>query len=127
MMKKASEEIRNRKTKTLKNMRKENNRFVSSLKRKRLPIRTPPIDHVQGLKKVTLYQIQKMGVGTLTQLPLLDLRPIPGCAARLPLRSRPLRRHENDSPLLHSRGLAVASFSRHSKARADELAAAEES
>ena len=94
-MKKASEEIRNWKTEATKNMRKKNYRFVSFLMRKRLPIRTPPMDHVLGLKKVTLYHIQKMGVGTLTRLPLLDLRPIPGSAARLPLRSGFLRRHGN--------------------------------
>ena len=83
------------------------------------------MDHVLGQKKVTLYQIQKKKVSTLTRLPLLDLRPVLGCAARLTLRSRPLRRHENDSLLPHARGLAVASFSRQSEARTDEIAAAE--
>ena len=117
MMKKTSEEIRNGKTEAMKNMRKKNNRFVFPLMRKRLPIRTPPMDYVLGLKKVTLYQIQKMGVGTLTRLPLLDLRPVPGSAARLPLRSRPLRRHVNDSLLPHARGLAVASFLWHLEAK----------
>ena len=95
MMKKAPEEIRNGKIEAPKNMGMKNNRFIEPLMRKRLPIRSPPMDHVLGLKKVTLYQIQKMGVGTLTRLPLLDLRPIPGSAARLPLRSRFLRRHRN--------------------------------
>ena len=95
MIKKTSEEIRNGKTETLKNMRKKNDRFVSPLIRKRLPIRTPPMDHVLGLKKVTLYQIQKTGVGTLTRLPLLDLCPVPGSAACLPLRSGFLWRHGN--------------------------------
>ena len=66
MMKKASEEIRNGKTEAPKNMRKKNDRFISPLMRRRLPIRTPPMDHVLGLKKVTIHQIQKMGVGTLT-------------------------------------------------------------
>ena len=93
VVKEATEEVRNRKIEAPKNMRKENNRFVSSLMRKRIPHRSTPMDHVPGQKKVTLYQIQKVGVGTLTQLPLLDLRPIPGRAARLPLCSRSLRRH----------------------------------
>ena len=50
MMKKASGEIRNGKTEAPKNMRKENDRFVSPLMRKRLPIRTSPMDYVLGLK-----------------------------------------------------------------------------
>ena len=54
-MKKAPEEIRNRKTEASKNMTKKNNRFVSLLMRKRLPIRTPPMDNILGLKKMTLY------------------------------------------------------------------------
>ena len=49
MMKKASEEIRNGKTEAPKNMRKKNDRFVFLLMWKRLPIRTPPMDHVLGL------------------------------------------------------------------------------
>ena len=55
MTKKASEEIRNGKTEAPKNMRKKNDRFIFLLMWKRLPIRTPPMDHVLGLKKVTLY------------------------------------------------------------------------
>ena len=76
-------------------MRKKNNRFIFLLMSKRLPIRTPLMDHVLGLKKVTLYQIQKVGVGTLTRLPLLDLRPVPGNTASLPFRSEFLRHHGN--------------------------------
>ena len=94
-MKKAPEEIRNRKTEASKNMTKKNNRFVSLLMRKRLPIRMSPMDHAPRLKKVTLYLVQKMGVGTLTRLPLLDLRPVLGSAARLCFRSGFLRRHGN--------------------------------
>ena len=55
MMKEASEEIRNGKTKAPKNMMKKNDRFFSPLMRKGLPIRTPPMDHILGLKKMTLY------------------------------------------------------------------------
>ena len=95
MMKKTSEEIRNGKTEAPKNMRMENDRFVSPLMRKRLPIRTPPMDYVLGLKKVTLYQIQKMGVGTLTRLPPVDLRLANGSGVHLPLRSKFLLRHGN--------------------------------
>ena len=95
MMKKASEEIRNGKTEAPKNVSQENNRFVSLLTRKRLPFRSTPMDHAPGLKKVTLYQIQKIGVGTLTRLPLLNLRPVPSSAAHLPLCCGFLRRHGN--------------------------------
>ena len=97
MMKKASEEIGNRKTEAPKNIRKENNRFVFLLMRERLPLGSMPMDHAPRLKKMTLYQIQKMGVGTITRLPLLDLRPVPGSAARLPLRSGFLRCHGKSS------------------------------
>jgi len=55
VVKKTSEEIRNWKTEATKNMRKKNNRFVSFLMRKGLPIRTPLVDHVLGLKKMTLH------------------------------------------------------------------------
>ena len=55
VVKKTSEEIRNWKTEASKNMTKKNNRFISLLMRKRLPIRTPPMDNVPRLKKMTLY------------------------------------------------------------------------
>ena len=76
-------------------MRKKNNRFVSFLMWKRLPIQTPPMDHVLGLKKITLYLIQHMGVGTLTRLPPLDLRLVSGSIAGVPPSSRSLWSHEN--------------------------------
>jgi len=50
MVKEALEEIRNGKTEAPKNVKKENNRFVFFLMRKRLPFGTPPMDHVPGLK-----------------------------------------------------------------------------
>ena len=93
VVKEAMEEIRNRKTEAPKNMRKENNRFVSSLIRKRLPHGSTPMDHVMRLKKMTLNKIQKMGVGALTRLPLLDLRITNGSLVHLPLRSRSLWHH----------------------------------
>ena len=55
IVKEAWEEIRNWKIKATKNIRKKNNRFISFLMRKGLPIRTPPMDHVLGLKEMTLY------------------------------------------------------------------------
>jgi len=55
VMKKAPEEIRHRKTEVPKNMRKKNNRFVPFLMGKRFPIRTPPMDNVSRLKKMTLF------------------------------------------------------------------------
>ena len=83
--KEAMEEIRNMKTKTPKNMRKENNRFVSTLMRKRFILGTTPMDHFLGLKKMFLHKIQKMGVITLNRLPLVDLRLANGSIVHLPL------------------------------------------
>ena len=85
MVKEAPEEIRNRKTKAPKNMRKENNRFVSTLMRKRFPLGSTPMDHILGLKKMFSHKIQKMGVGTLTRLPPVDLRLANGSIIHLPL------------------------------------------
>ena len=55
MMKKTSKEIINRKIEAPKNIRKKNNRFISFLKGKILPIRTPPMDNDPRLKNMTLY------------------------------------------------------------------------
>ena len=121
MEKEAPEEIGNRKTEAPKNIRKENNRFVSFLMGKRFPHRSTPMDNAAELKMMLSHQIQKMGVGTLTRLPPMDLCLANGSVVHLPLRSRPLRRHENDSLLLHARGLAVVSFSWLSEARVDEF------
>jgi hypothetical protein len=121
VMKEATEKIRNWKTEALKNMRKKNDRFVSPLMRKTLPHRSAPMDQFPRLKKMALDQIQEMGVGALTRLPPVDLRLANGSVVHLPLCSRSLRRHKNDSLLLHARGLVVASFSRHLEARVDEF------
>ena len=119
--KEAMEEIRNMKTKTPKNMRKENNRFVSTLMRKRFPLGPTPMDHASWSKKMFSHKIQKMGVGTLTRLPPVDLRLANGSVIHHHLRGRPLRRHENESLLLHARGLAVTSFSQYLEARVDKF------
>jgi len=103
MVKEAPEEIRNKRAEALKNVRKENNRFVRSLMRKKFPIGTPPVDHDPGLKKMLLHKIQKMGVGTLTRLPPLDLHLASGSVASLRLRSRSLRRHRNRETRILSR------------------------
>jgi hypothetical protein len=66
-------------------MRKENNRFVSSLMRKRLPHRSMPMDHFPRLKKMTLHQIQKVGVSVLTRFPPMDLRLTNSSLVHLPL------------------------------------------
>jgi len=89
------EEIRNGKTETPKNIRKENNIFVFLLMMKKLPLGSTPMDHAPRLKKMTLYQIQQMRVGILTRLPPVDLRLAHGSVAHLPFRSRFLRRHKN--------------------------------
>ena len=85
MVKEAPEEIRNGKTKAPKNIRKENKRFVSTLVRKRFPLGSTPMNHAPGLKKMFSHKIQKMGVGTLTRLPPVDLRLANGSIAPLPL------------------------------------------
>ena len=121
MEKEAPEEIRNRKTEAPKNMRKKNNIFDSPLMRKRFTHRSAPMDHFSGLKKMALDQIQEMGVGALTRHPPVDLHLANGSIVYLPLCSGSLRRHKNDSLLLHARGLVVASFSRHLEARVDEF------
>ena len=121
MEKEAPEEIGNRKTEAPKNMRKENNRFVSSRMRKRVPHGSTLMDHSPRLKKMTLNQIQKVEVGALTRFPPMDLRLTNSILVHLPPRSRSLRCHWNESLSPHALGLAVASFSRHSRARVDEF------
>jgi len=102
MVKEAPEEIRNGKTKAPKNIRKENNRFISLLMRKRFPLGSTPIDHAPGLEKVFPHKIQKMGVGRPTRLPPVDLCLANGSVVHLPLRSRSLRRHNNIEMQTHS-------------------------
>ena len=85
MEKKALEEIGNRKTEAPKNIRKENNRFVFLLTRTRLPHGSTPMDHIPRLKKMTLHQIQKIRVGTLTRLPSMGLFFITSAFAHPPL------------------------------------------
>ena len=104
MVKEAPKEIKNGKTKAPKNIRKENNRFVSTLMRKRFPLGPTPMDHTPGLKKMFSHKVQKMGVGTLTRLPPVDLRLANCSIVHLPLRNRPLRRHENDFSLASRSG-----------------------
>jgi hypothetical protein len=83
--KEASEEIGNKKTEAPKNIRKENNRFVSLLIRKTFPHGSTPMDYAPRLKKMTLHQIQKMRVGTLTRLLSMGLCFITSAFARPPL------------------------------------------
>ena len=125
MVKEAPEEIRNRKTEASKNIRKETNRFVLLLMRNRLLFGSTPMDHAPRLKKMTLHQIQKMRVGALTRLPPLNICFISSGLARLPPSSKSLRSHKIEKIMIlllhHARGLAVASFSRYSEARANEF------
>ena len=103
MEKEAPKEIRNGKTEAPKNVRQENNRFVFLLMRKRLPLGSTPMDHVLRLKKMTLHQIQKMGVNTLTRLPSMSLCFIASALARLPPSSRSLGSHGNKEKTIPSR------------------------
>ena len=102
MEKKALEEIGNGKTEAPKNIRKENIRFVFLLMRKRLPLGSMPMDHAPRLKKMTLYQIQQMRVGTLTRLPPMDLCLVSGGVACLPPSSRSLGSHGNKEKMIPS-------------------------
>jgi len=88
------------------------------------------MDHIARLKKVFPPQDQADGnrytysISTRGFLPhLRQLRP-----PSPPQQSSwvPWEGGEDDPLLLHDRGLAVASFSRHSEARVDELDAAEQ-
>ena len=85
MVKNTSKEIRNGKTEASKNMGMKNNKFIHPLMGKGLPIRSPPMDQVSGLKKVLLYKTKQMGVGTLTRPPLVGFRFVSCSFARLPL------------------------------------------
>jgi hypothetical protein len=76
------------------------------------------MDNVLGLEKMTVYKIQKMGVGTLIRLPSPVASPAFPFTAYLFGAMRTIL-------LLHARGLVVASFSRHSETRTDAFAAAE--
>jgi len=58
--------------------------------RKRLPHGSMPMDHSPRLKKMTLNQIQKVGVGALTRLPPVDLRLANGSIVHLRLHIRSL-------------------------------------
>ena len=107
VMKKAPEEIRNQKIEATKNIRKKNNRFIFFLMRKRLPIRTPPMDNVLGLKKMLLYQSKQVGVGTHTRLPPMGFRIFSASLTRLPPSSRSLGSHENEEKTI----LSLASHS----------------
>ena len=100
----------------------KNNRFIHPFMRKGFTIRSPPMDNVSGSKKMLFYKTKQMKIGTLIR----HLRQL-----HLPSPSQqsswaPWERGEDDPLLLHARGLAVASFSWHSEARADELKAAEQ-
>ena len=130
MVKNTSEEIRNRKIETSKNIGMKNNRFIHPLMGKGLPIRSPPMDHVLGLKKILLYKTKQMEIGTLTRSPPVSFRSISSGFAHLPPPSRLLGCHGSEEKMILScftlGGLAVASFSRQSEARVDELVAAEQ-
>ena len=102
MMKKTSEEIINRKTEAPKNLGMKNNRFIHPLMRKRLPIRSPPMDHVSGLKKILLYKTKQMGIGTLTRSPPMGFRAISDSFARLPPPSRLLGSRGNKEKMILS-------------------------
>ena len=122
MMQKTSEEIWNGKAEASKNMGVKNNRFIHPFMRKGFTIRSPPMDNVSGLKKMLFYKTKQMKIGTLTRH-LRQLRP-PSPSQQSSW--APWERGEDDPLLLHAWGLAVASFSRHSEARVDELDAGEQ-
>ena len=94
MVKKTSEEIRNRKPEASENMGVKNNRFIHSLMRKIFPIRSLPMDYFPRLKEMLFYETKEMEIGTLSQSPPVRLRFISSNAASLLLSSRLHGRHE---------------------------------
>ena len=102
MVKKAPEEIRNRKTETLKNMGMKYNRFIQPLVRRRLPVGSPPMDHVPGLKKMLFYKTEQIEIGTLTRFPLMGFRGISARLALLPPSGRSLGSHGNEEKMILS-------------------------
>ena len=56
VVKKTSEEIRNRKFEASKNMRMEHNRFTRFLTRRRFTNKAPPKNYLLRLKKMILYK-----------------------------------------------------------------------
>ena len=93
IMKKTLKEIENRKTKTTKNMGMKNNGFIRPFVRKRLSLRSPPMDLLPELKKILIYKIGKVGICTLTPLPPMGFRTVSASLARLPPSSRSLGSH----------------------------------
>ena len=102
IVKKTSKEVGNRKTKTTKNKGMKNNGFNHHFVRRRLSLRSTPIDHTLGLKKTLLYETQQMGVSTLTRLPSMGLCFISSTFARLPPSRRSLGSHGNDEKMILS-------------------------
>ena len=102
MVKNTSEEIRNRKIETSKNIGMKNNRFIHPLMRKRLPIGSPPMNHIARLEKVFLHKTKQMEIGTLTRSPPVCFRPISGSFARLPHPSGLLGHHGRKEKMILS-------------------------
>jgi len=102
MVKKAPEEIGNRKTEATKNVGMKNNRLIHPLMRKRFPIGSPPMDHVSGLKKMLIHKTKQVGVGTLTRLPPTVFRIVFSSFAHLPPSSRSLRIHGSEEKTILS-------------------------
>ena len=103
MVKKTSEEIRNRKPEASENMGVKNNRFIHSLMRKIFPIRSLPMDYFPRLKEMLFYETKEIEIGTLSQSPPVRLRFISSNAASLPLPNRLLGRHGNVEEMNPSR------------------------
>ena len=60
------------------------------------------MDHVPGLKKMLLYKTEQMGIGTLTQFPLMGFRAISASLTHLPYSSRSLGSHVNEEKTILS-------------------------
>jgi len=103
MVKRTLEEIGNRKTEASKNIGMKNNRFIHPLMRKRLPIGSPPMDHVARLEKVFLHKTKQMEIGTLTRSPPVSFRSASSSFTRLPLPSRLLEGHGDPEKMSLSR------------------------
>ena len=81
----------------------KNNRFIHPLVRKRLSLRSPPMNLIPGLKKMLLYKTEQVGIGTLTRSPPMGFRAIRDSFTRLPTPSRFLGSHRNKEKTILSR------------------------
>ena len=80
----------------------KNNRLIHPLVRKRLPLRSLPMDLVSGLKKMLLYKTEQMGIRTLTRSPPMGFCAISASSVHLPPSKRSLGSHGSKEKMILS-------------------------